>query len=299
MTKSKIKNPKVKNPRRWILQVNGQYGPLIELNPENCTRPDVISKVSAIDEFYSSTQNILSICATHSIHAAPGTQIAHILYSLSLVGLVSASEQYFRSVVSNILMVCPVARKSASSKSINFASALWYHPQDIARGSFEGTALSDKKAVANFLKDFVGLNESKYQTMPLQQTLNNYGTLCELRHCIVHSMNNIQGKNATNLQLSNPKGRRAIELDFASIQTAASVCTTMVRVFNTVLFDEIVYRWAKEWDRKSKFDAAAEKVKFRSVWDIFFSRIDKSRASSGMKRGWRSCFNEARRHHNL
>ncbi|QBG36706.1 hypothetical protein [Litorilituus sediminis] len=220
---------------------------------------------SPIDSFYKSRNELLA-----AITPAFAGSHANVV-SLVLVGLISCTENYFREVMSGIIAICPKAKEKSAQKTVNLATA-WFGYGNIEKGAFENTSFSDKKAITDNLKNFIGYEIKKNNQ--LVQPLEEFARLCEMRHAIVHSSGLLAGKNAIKLNLPSSKDAVKIELGFAELQEAAEICTSLVCSSNIELFSYIGKRWLHEWPSTPAYSAANMNELFKKVWRLFFSEID-------------------------
>lgn len=106
---------------------------------------------------------------------------------LLLLGVVSAAEFYFRSVLGVALDVCPVCRQNAEMLKVPigafefFAESGYSH----ALGSFEHESLADAQKIRQECKRFTGFDLGKDTSA--DKAITDFEILCELRHCLVHA----------------------------------------------------------------------------------------------------------------
>lgn len=226
------------------------------------------STVSPIDRFYSSTGDILSKSSPDFV-----TQYGDEITGLLLVGLISATENYFRDILGVILETCPLARQHSSDEKIQLGSLLW-GPRDLHnRSAFEFLAFSNAKNIKETFNKFT--DHVIQQNGVWNQMLPEYDKLCEFRHAVVHSGHLIAGKNAVKLNLRPSKKSLKLNLDYSRVQAAGRVCTALVQGANNELFELMVGRWAVKWRQLPTWSPDQEKV-IRTIYDTFLSKRDRS-----------------------
>lgn len=275
----------------WFECVNEQLSSSGIRNISNYVKQSSAATASPIDQFYQALQENLALGTPNAL------QLNHHLGPLIGVGIVSSTENYFRGVFSQLLMICPTSRSKASSQSINLGSVLWHGSNSLERAAFERTTFSDPEKIADVMKKF--FDHPIDQSSPLRGQLNIYSEICELRHCIVHSRGYIQGKNAVALSISSSADDLEVNIGYREVQEIGEVCAGLVRAFNTNLFQLMCERWADSWRRSPFWNSAEENKIFNQLWDVFFSKYDDNKNTISPKFGRVKCRNEVKRQHGL
>jgi hypothetical protein len=187
---------------------------------------------------------------------------------LLLVGLVSATENYFRDVFAGIIRLCPTAQSKSADHSIKLGSVIWHSGVDVERGAFEHISFASGERLIKSSKEYLAY------TLKQTSIVDEFDKVCELRHGIVHSGAIIAGKNAIRLQLPPTKEPLRITVDFARLQECGSICTTLVASINSELFAELARRWAVVWPKLPSWNSERTHALFRQVWSTFFSAYD-------------------------
>lgn len=246
-----------------------------------------IAHISPIDVFYQESREILSTTPT-TLDPLRWTGASN------LVALVSLTENYFRSILGEILKICYITKKNASENSINFGSVLW-HPI-IERGAFEHISFSDSKKIIETTRKFVGVELNNSDLIPI---LNEFSKVCELRHGIVHSGRIMAGKNALILDYPSSKDLIKISIGYGQLQSVAAVCTTLVVAYNQKMFELLCTRWATLWRQTTFWDPNQENELIKKIWNIFYSRIDSNDGTIEEKGSWIRCRNLLKAEFNL
>jgi len=220
---------------------------------------------SPIDHFYSDITKIINIGKPDVLALTPE------LGPLLLVAGISATENYFREVFSRIIKVCPISQAASGDKVIPIGSVIWHGSKDIERGAFEGQSLACSDTIIKASKNFLKYTIEKDVGT---QIFDEFEKLCQLRHNIVHSSGLVAGKNAVSLAIPSSGKRLKISVDFAALQESLSICLTLVIGANKSLFIEMCKRWAVDWVKLPSWNHESEHEKFKSVWCLFYSKID-------------------------
>jgi len=222
---------------------------------------------SPIDTFYSASREILMVGTPAFLRAHPP------MGPLLLVGLVSATENYFRDIFARIIQVCPVAKEYSAKQTINFGSVIWHGSRDMERGAFEHISFANSDTIIKSANNFLGFQ------IKATGALDEFAKVCELRHGIVHAGAVVSGKNAVRLHIASSGRTLHINIDFAQLQECGDVCNTLVASVNTELFVELARRWAQSWPKLASWDPTRKHQLFKRIWQAFYSSIDNANHS--------------------
>lgn len=226
-------------------------------------------EISPIDYFYNATAEILKI--PPDFFTTYSKDFAGLFY----VGLISATENYFRDILGYILTECPLSQAHSADERVQLGSLLW-SPKDLhSRSAFEFMAFSSGKNIKDTIHKF--LNYQLKNTGVAYSMVMEYDKLCELRHAIVHSGNIVAGKNAVKLDLKRSKKILRVDITYSSLQTAGEICTSLVQSANNELFEMMIERWAESWRKQSSWDNSKEDKLLQNVRKAFLSSRDKKR----------------------
>ncbi len=217
------------------------------------------SGISPIDAFYDSTGEILT--------KVPRDLFQHSddLAGLLFVGLISATENYFRDALGNILTICPISQSHSSGEKVQLGSLLWAHNGIHNRSAFEFMAFSNAENVKRTFVSFLSYQIKKNGLADMM--LKEYDQLCELRHAVVHSGQIVAGKNALKLGLKRCKKSMKVRITYGTLQDAGKVCTALVQAVNNEIFEMLVSRWAEDWRKLPSWSSGEEALlgKIRSI----------------------------------
>ncbi len=228
--------------------------------------------LSAIDDYYSAAEPIL-VSIGPDFFIDYDDRVSALLY----IGLISATENYFRNVLGFILEVCPVAKNSAVEEKVQLGSYLWSGAGIHSRTAFDFIAFSSGKNISDTFQKFIG-----YQVKTggvWKSMLGEYDKLCEIRHGVVHSGLVLSGKNALKLGLSPTSASMRVSPTFATVQEAGAICTTLVQAANNELFELMIKRWAVDWRALPSWRVDYQTKALRRVYEGFFSSRDNARGA--------------------
>ncbi|NHZ62365.1 hypothetical protein [Massilia genomosp. 1] len=222
---------------------------------------------SPIDAFYAASGHILTKSSP-----AFDNEYGEDFVGLLFVGLISATENYFRDILGEILSICPVAQNQAADEKVQLGSLLWGPTNLHNRSAFEFLAFSSAKNVKETFNKFIAHTISQHGVW--NSMLVEYDKLCEFRHAVVHSGHIIAGKNALKLNLKPSKRVLKLTMDYGRLQAAGRVCTAFVQAANIELFEMLVSRWAVSWRKLPSWSPEQEQC-LKKIHSTFLSKRDK------------------------
>lgn len=239
------------NSTEWYNSINQVTGTQKIENIFNYIVEETYPFPSPIDSYYFSLRELLRVGSREVLDKNK------TLGPLLLVGIISATENYFRDILANIIRICPSAQESASKQNINLGSVVWHGTSNFERSAFENTSFAGVDGITTACKNFIKF-ELKNNSL-ISGILEDFGHICEMRHGIVHSNSILSGKNAIKLGVPRKLGSVKLKVSYKEFQECASICTVLVASFNIELFKEMAKRWAIDWRRKISVDESNEK----------------------------------------
>jgi hypothetical protein len=227
---------------------------------------------SPIDDFYGATIEILT-----KLDADFFDKYGDEITSSIFIGLISATENYFRDLLGYILATCPSSQAHSADEKIQLGSLLWAGSLIHNRSAFEFMAFSSGDNISKTIAKFTNYQVKKDHTW--DKMLKEYDKLCELRHAIVHSGNVVAGKNALKLGLRKTTNILRVKITYAILQEAGTVCTRLVQAANNDMYEVMVRRWSDEWRSSPSWDPDLEKNSFINLKEMFTSKRDRSNGS--------------------
>lgn len=89
-----------------------------------------------IDDFYCYISSILPLGSEEELGRSEA------LGRVLLLGLVSGSELYFRSILSGVIRVCPLSREQASKHTLTLGAFDYYGPEEVGLGLLENSSMA-------------------------------------------------------------------------------------------------------------------------------------------------------------
>jgi hypothetical protein len=223
---------------------------------------------SPIDCFYCHSQKLTKAAAV----VLPEHDV---LGPLLMVGLISATENYFRGIFALMLNTCPLSRRNAADHPVALGAVLWHDLSKQSKGAFEHMSFASAKSVKKNSNNILGYSIG--DKSPVGTILAEYESICQLRHGAVHAGAELPGKNAIALGMTKTPGVVAVNVGISQLQEVLDICTTLVCQFNSSLFAEMVKRWAEDWRRLPSWDSDGADASFMALWNSFYSLIDNER----------------------
>lgn len=245
------------------------------LDTENWFNPNHVAIVqSPVDEFRSNLSqiNVLYLRADQRNEYTP------MLGSLVYLGMVSAAEGYFRSLLRRLILVDPACRHNASSRTVTYAAAVHHEPELLPEALLEGLSLASTKNVASELKALCNISHmSKEGGVPaaLQQLFHNFEAICQVRHCGIHRFGKLGSQQAFRLgmALHKPLLEKPLTLTVQHLQDIAEALDALIRGVNSYCFADILKR------THTAGPTGREKVKlYHEAWQLDWN-VDQPRFS--------------------
>lgn len=197
-----------------------------------------------------------------------------------VIGIVSAAEAYFRGVLSSCIEICPIAQSTASERTINLGGLLWHGQVGFSRSAFDHTSFASTRELTQTLKNYLGIG---LDDRTFKDLLDQFETVCHLRHGIVHSDGLLPGRNAVQLDIQRYRKPVRITIGYEQLQAVAAVVNTLVMTLNRHLFQEMCKRWAIDWRRRADWEPSSEARNSGFIWNIFYCKIESKRRSGRAK----------------
>lgn len=245
---------------------------------------------SPIDEYHGRITEILRFGSPNTLDTYP------LLGRLLALNVVSATEAFFRSLLSAGMELCPISQSVAAEKTINLGGMLWHGRIGFSRSAFDHLSFSSaddlKKASSTYVH--FALPNATFQT-PLAE----YDRVCHLRHGIVHNDGVLPGRNAVKLNIRRMRGLVRLVVDYRRLQEIAAVTTTLVATYNRELFSVFCHRWAVDWRNRADWCPAEETQTFNKIWDLFAAKDEISRRRDKQECRRIDCLRAVRAHYDL
>lgn len=255
----------------------------IVLDTENWfNRRHLTTIQSPVDEFRSNLSEINVLY----LQAETRGEYKPMLGSLVYLGMVSAAEGYFRSLLRRLILVDPACQRNASSRTVTYGAALHHAPDLLPEALLEGLSLASTKNVASELKTICNISQmSKDGSVPaaLQQLFQNFEAICQVRHCGIHRFGKLGSQQALRLgmDLHKPLLEKPLALTVQHLEDIAEALEALIRAVNSYCFADILKKThttgptGREKDKLYQvawqLDWALDEGRFTSYYDIFAS----------------------------
>lgn len=240
----------------------------------------VATERSPIDEF---VENLYGINRLY-LQAESRGDYAPILGSLVYLGMVSAAESYFRSLLRRLIIADPVCQSNASSRSLTYGAAVHHEENLLPEALFEGVSMASTKNVASELKGLCGVTQmTKDGGVPahLHLLFENFESICQIRHCGIHRFGKLGSQQALRLGIGahSPLLEKPLKLSVSHLQDVAEALEALIRGVNSYCFADIIKRthtagpggrdkvqmYAESW----QMDFTADRERFNRYYEIF------------------------------
>lgn len=191
----------VSDTPRWALVCAQEHTVL--LDPSKVCSPVALLAVSPIDDFYTQVAALIPLGKEQELKV--NTALGKVL----LLGVVSATEHYFRALISGLVHVCPVVRKQAASFRLSFGALDYYRREDLGLALLEHVSLATAGEVRKQTQNLLGI-DTKHDSST-DTALTEYEKLCQLRHAAVHAHGELSHQNLQELGVTAGAGRLALK----------------------------------------------------------------------------------------
>jgi len=237
---------------------------------------------SPIDEFRA---NLVQINKLY-LQAESRDDYSPMLGSLVYLGMVSAAEGYFRSLLRRLILVDPACQHNAFSRTVSYGAALHHDSDLLPEALLEGLSLASRKNVASELKtlcNITHMNKDGGVPAALAQLFENFEAICQVRHCGIHRFGKLGSQQALRLgmDLHKPLLEKPLKLTVQHLQDIAEALEALVRAVNSYCFADILKKThaAGPTGREQKklyqavwqLDWTADQERFIGYYDVFAS----------------------------
>jgi hypothetical protein len=198
------------------------------------------------------------------------TNLPFELTNMVLLGCVSAVESYFRKIIRSIINVDSYSRKKCEELNIKFGAILSQKDLSILpEALLEEYSFADSKNIKETIKKLLDINCN--QINQVDEVLNEFTAVCQLRHCIVHRFGMLGTNNAIKLGLTEHKEyiEKPLKIDFDHLNEMVQVCENVVKVMNNYLFSSILERTYTQNIENWTGDFRTDKKVFKKYFNLF------------------------------
>lgn len=239
-------------------------------------KPRSANDASSIDEFLLNAFSINRIYARYTEER--NLEFPRELGGLVVLGYVSATESYFRSIFRRLTHIDERCRIAQYDKQLRFAAAIHHSEEMLPEALLEHISFINRDSVANLWTELGGAKKLPRQ---LEDALVDYAKLCEIRHCCVHRFGRLGLTNAARMGLDQHKGflEGPFQPTVEDIEELAVFTISFVKTFNATLFRQTLettvaaqyqsarmatpYSWTWTWDFRR------DRARFSRYYDAF------------------------------
>ena len=124
-----------------------------------------------------------------------------MISNLSIIGIVSSTESYFRLMIRKILLTVTDIRKQSYKNKLTYGAVLFHDSNLLPEALLEDYVFSSKKNIIDNVSTFLGIRVNLQQNAALSAALDEFDKVCHLRHCVAHRSGHLGSKNAIELGL--------------------------------------------------------------------------------------------------
>jgi hypothetical protein len=228
---------------------------------------------SPLDEFLVRLSEINVLCP-------PPNQFNSFQGQLILLGTISAVESYIRTLFRRLIRMDPVARDLVQHKDVSYGAALHLPKELMPEAILERISFVSKTRVTEALRDLLGVKGNL--PSELEASVDAYGSICQLRNCVVHRFGKLGSRNAIELGLEKHGTlmEKPLKLDYVSVQNSIAIATGFVKTLNNFLFNEMLTRLPTAgWSGDYRKDGP----RFREYYHLFSDRTSSTPSPTALK----------------
>ena len=196
---------------------------------------------------------------------------------LVLLGVIAAVESYIRALYRKLLIVDEQAASASEARELSFGAAMHLSRELMPEGILEKISFISEATIWDSTKQLLGIRGEA--PADLKSAMQDYTTVCQLRHCAVHRFGKLGASNAIKLGLSTHKHllEKPLKLSYSDLQNAIAISTCFVRTLNNFLFNELLSRLpTSSWQGTY----ARDRTRFSRYYKLFADKTSVSPTAS-------------------
>lgn len=195
----------------------------------------VESTKSPIDQFLDRLHSINQL-------APPPHNFDPLQGQLVLLGVIAAVESYLRTLFRRLINIDDICKSNAYKRDISYGAAIHLHKDMLPEAILERISFISKDSIIENLRDILGIKGTKPALV--DSVISDYIVVCQLRHCAVHRFGRLGVSNAIALGIETHKEvlEKPLLLNYTALQTSILICTSLVKVLNEFIFNELISR---------------------------------------------------------
>jgi len=204
-----------------------------------------------------------------------------ITANLVVLGSVSAFESYMREIIRRTILIDKKSLKICEAMPLSYGAAISHQKNLLPEAILEDISFAGKANVQESIKTFMGIKG--HLPNSLSSALDEFGKVCEIRHCLVHRFGKLGTKNAIKLGLSDHSDciEKPLLLTYQTLQDVQITCNVVVKEVNNYVFNGLLKRLITE-DNGKKITATqwtwnynSDRKEFLKYYSTFVSLIEK------------------------
>lgn len=238
------------------------------------------SALSPIDTFFEKTTELNKLVG---LPADFSSQLAVLI----LLGYVSAVESYFREIIRKLILIDTASKKNCEKHSLTYGAAIIYDSEMLPEAMLENCSFAGSENIEKSLKNFLGIKKGDYSS-DLNEALEQFSKVCQLRHCSVHRFGRLGSNNAIAFGLEDHKEylEKPLKIEFDSLQQIFLVCNNVVKEINNFLFEKILDRNVSEGLYSWEWDLRKDKIEFIKYYNLFVSEKNPPIQTPSLKKAY-------------
>lgn len=209
------------------------------------------------------------VLLTTILGAEEDTTEWHMKANLSIIGIVSSTESFFRATIRKTLITDNYSRRQSYKNKLSYGAVLFHAPELLPEALLEDCNFISKKNITEYASNFIGIKISPQTSPALNSALDEFDKICHLRHCVAHRSGHLGSKNAIELGLDEFSAylEKPISPTFDAVNNVFNICQNLVLEFNDFVFECILSQsvesgiWTGDLRKDNKY--------FRSLFNIF------------------------------
>jgi hypothetical protein len=261
-------------PVHYTYRLNSTATTIVPLDTLSCFDINHFeSNKSPIDSCFEKMANLNLILVKFSVIPGLDQEIIYTQNNLILLGYISAVESYLREIIRKLIILDKASRISSEEQQLNYGAAINYSLEMLPEALLERSSYANKNNIIESFKSFLGLKGNT--PLELNETLNEFEKICNLRHCVVHRFGKLGSSNAIKFGLDKHSKclEKPLTLDSNKLFDINQVCENTVLVINDFLFKRIMLRTIEPEYSNWKWDFRKDKNEFSQYYNLFVSTI--------------------------
>jgi hypothetical protein len=193
------------------------------------------------------------------------------LLNLLVLGYVSAVESYLREIIRKLVYYDSPSKKQCEDKSITYGAAITYKEKMLPEALLENISFASKEKIKESIKNFLGIILKPDEDRDLENILEDFSKVCQLRHCIVHRFGHLGSKNAIEFGLDQHEEclGKPVKLNFQTLQEIFLICNNIVKILNNFLFRKVLIRTVEGNHYNWSWNFETDKKEFKKYFEVF------------------------------